>query len=52
MQHEFGGDDGGGEGEAGPVHGGEGGDGAVGEGVREGAHADHDEEFEAVVFEG
>lgn len=29
-----------------------GGDGAVGERVRKRAHADHDEELQAVVFEG
>jgi hypothetical protein len=51
VQHEFGGHDGGRERVAGPVHRGEGGNCAVGERVGERAHADHDEEFEAVVFE-
>jgi hypothetical protein len=51
VQHEFGGYDGGCERVAGPVHRGEGGDCAVGERVGERAHANHDEEFEAVVFE-
>jgi hypothetical protein len=52
VQHEFRGHDGGREGVAGPVDGGKSCDCAVGERVGERAHADHDEEFEAVVFEG
>jgi hypothetical protein len=52
VQHEFRGHNGGREGVAGPVDGGESCDCAVGERVGERAHTDHDEEFEAVVFEG
>lgn len=51
MQHELRGYDGSRKGERRPMHGGEGGDGAVGERVWEWAQADHDEEFDAVMFE-
>lgn len=43
---------GGRERERGPVHCREGGDGAVGEAVRERAQPNHDEEFQSVVLEG
>lgn len=51
MDHEFGGYNSCSESVAGPMHSWEGSDCAVGEGVWQGAHADHDEEFEAIVLE-